>query len=100
MRNERPCVCGEESKMAAKAAWLPEGNAAQVARESARRPGRAKKYAAPKQSTARGADSSLPYEQGKIRKKTFLKDKPPRGKYIQNGAPVRVELRRQNKCAF
>ena len=69
--NAHVCVCvwGGGGKMAAKAAWLPEGNAAQVARESARRPGRAKKYAAPKQSTARGADS--PMNREKLGKKHF-----------------------------
>lgn len=93
------CACVAEGKMAAKAAWLPEGNAAQVARERERSPGRAKKYAAPKQSTARGADSP-PLCAGKNEEKTFLKGNYPRYEYVQNDAPARTGSRRQNKCAF
>lgn len=88
-------ACVAEGKMAAKTAWLPEGNAAQVARERERRLGRAKNMCCAK--TIHGARCRLPSPMCRRKEeKNILKDKPPRGKYIQNGAPVRVELRRQN----
>ena len=86
-------MCVAEGKMAAKAAWLPREKA-RIARAQIRRLGHAKKYAAQKQSTARGADS--PLCAGKNEEKNILKDKPPLDKYIQNGAPARLKPRRQN----